>query len=139
MQVNRGIDMRILIAEDDQASARYMEGLMSRFGECVVTSDGEQAVTAFAAALNEARPFQLLCLDIMMPHKSGQEVLQEIRALEQQRGIKANQEAKVVMTTALGDVRSVMSAYKEGATAYVTKPIVPERMIETLRNLGISI
>ncbi|MHC1701242.1 MAG: response regulator [Humidesulfovibrio sp.] len=131
--------MRILIAEDDLASARYMEGLMSRYGECLVTSDGEQALAAFEAALDEGRPFQLVCLDIMMPHKNGQEALQGIRALEQQRGIKSSQEAKIVMTTALGDVRSVMGAYKEGATAYVTKPIVPERMFETLRNLGISI
>ena len=131
--------MRILIAEDDLASARYMEGLMARFGECLVTSDGEQAVAAFEAALDEGRPFQLVCLDIMMPHKTGQEALLDIRALEQRRGVHTAQEAKVVMTTALGDVRSVMGAYKEGATAYVTKPIVPERMFETLHNLGISL
>ena len=131
--------MRILIAEDDLASARYMEGLMARHGECLIVSDGEQAVAAFEAALDEGRPFQLVCLDIMMPQKSGQEALQEIRALEQQRGVKSSQETKVVMTTALGDVRSVMGAYKEGATAYVTKPIMPERMFETLRNLGISV
>ncbi len=131
--------MRILIAEDDLASARYLEGLMARYGECLVTSDGEQAVAAFQTAIGDGRPFQLVFLDIMMPHKTGQEALQEIRALEQKLGIKSNQETKVVMTTALGDVRSVMGAYKEGATAYVTKPIVPERMFETLRNLGISV
>jgi len=131
--------MRILIAEDDLASARYMEGLMDRYGESLITGDGVEAVAAFEAALDEGRPFQLVCLDIMMPHKSGQEVLQEIRASEQRRGITSDQEVKVVMTTALGDVRSVMGAYKEGATAYVTKPIVPERMFETLRNLGISV
>lgn len=131
--------MRILIAEDDQASARYMEGLMARYGECVVTSDGVQAVAAFEAALVEGRPFQVVCLDVMMPRKNGQEVLQEIRTSEQKRGINTAQEVKVVMTTALGDVRSVMGAYSEGATAYLTKPIVPERMFETLSNLGISI
>jgi len=130
--------MRILIAEDDLASARYMEGLMTRFGECLVASDGEQAVEAFAKALDEGRRFQLLCLDIMMPYKSGQEALQEIRALEAAHGVKSSQEVKVIMTTALGDVRTVMGAYKQGATAYVTKPIVPDRMFETLRNLGIS-
>lgn len=131
--------MRILIAEDDVASARYMEGLMARFGECLVASDGELAVEEFRKALEQGRPFQLLCLDIMMPHKSGQEALEEIRALEKAFGVKANQEAKVIMTTALGDVRTVVGAYKEGATAYVTKPIVPDRMFETLRNLGISV
>lgn len=131
--------MRILIAEDDLASARYMEGLMARFGECLVSSDGEQAVAEFKKALDEGRPFQLVCLDIMMPHMDGQDALQKIRALEKERGVKSSQEVKVIMTTALGDVRSVMGAYKDGATAYVTKPIVPERMFETLRNLGVSV
>ncbi|MBU1230717.1 MAG: response regulator [Proteobacteria bacterium] len=131
--------MRILIAEDDPASALYISGLMARYGECLVASDGAQAVDAFAAALDEGRPFQLLCLDIMMPVKSGQEVLQEIRALEFRRGVKCADEAKVVMVTALGDVRSVMGAYKLGATAYITKPIAPEHMFETLRTLGISV
>jgi len=131
--------MRILIAEDDLTSARYMEGLMARFGECQITSDGELAVEAFTAALDEGRPFQVVCLDVMMPNRNGQEALQQIRALEHERGVKSADEAKVVMTTALGDVRSVMGAYKEGATAYVTKPIMPERMFETLRSLGISV
>jgi two-component system chemotaxis response regulator CheY len=131
--------MRILIAEDDPTSARYMEGLMAHYGECLVASDGEQAVAAFEAAAAEGRPFQLVCLDIMMPKKSGQLVLREIRALEQKRGLKASQEVKVVMTTALGDVRTVMDSYKDGATAYVTKPIMPESMFEALRTLGISV
>lgn len=130
--------MRILIAEDDQTSAEYMLGLMGRYGECTVTRDGRQAVDAFAAAQAEGRPYQVLCLDIMMPVLGGQEVLLAIRALEKKLGVKPGQEAKVVMTTALGDVRSVMSAYREGATAYITKPIMPERMFETLKNLGIG-
>ncbi|MDQ7835861.1 MAG: response regulator [Humidesulfovibrio sp.] len=130
--------MRILIAEDDVASAQYMEGLMARFGDCHVVYDGEEAVSAFAAALEEGRPFQVVCLDIMMPQMNGQEALQQIRALELQAGVQNDHEAKVVMTTALGDVRSVMGAYKHGATAYVTKPILPEPFFETLRNLGIS-
>ena len=130
--------MRILIAEDDLASARYMQGLMGRFGECLVVGDGELAVAEFKKALDEENPFQLVCLDIMMPHMNGQEALQAIRNLEKERGVKSSHEVKVIMTTALGDVRTVMGAYKDGATAYITKPIVPERMFETLRNMGVS-
>lgn len=128
--------MRILIAEDDPTSARYMEGLLSRFGECVVVDDGDLALDAYQAALEENRPFQLICLDIMMPRKNGQEVLEDVRRLERERGVKPTGEVKVIMTTALGDVRSVVSAYKGGATAYITKPILTERLFETIRSLG---
>lgn len=128
--------MRILIAEDDSTSARYMSGLLARLGECVVAEDGELALAAYRKALQEGRPFQLICLDIMMPRKTGQEVLEEIRRIEQQAGGRPGQGVKIIMTTALGDMRSVMSAYKGGATAYITKPILTERLYETICSLG---
>ncbi len=130
--------MRILIAEDDPASARYLEGLLSRHGECAVVADGQEAVEAFERALDENRPFALVCLDIMMPRLDGQEALERIRAMESARGIKPAREVKVIMTTALGDVRTVMSAYKQGATAYVTKPIASQKLLETIRTLGLD-
>lgn len=128
--------MRILIAEDDSTSARYMSGLLARLGECVVAEDGEIALDAYNKAKEEGRPFQLICLDIMMPRRNGQEVLEEIRRQEQQNGVKPGQGVKIIMTTALGDMRSVMSAYKGGATAYITKPILTERLYETICSLG---
>lgn len=128
--------MRILIAEDDSASARYMSGLLARFGECAVAEDGELALAAYRLAQEEGRPFQLLCLDIMMPRRNGQEVLEEIRRLERLDGVKPGQGVKIIMTTALGDMRSVMSAYRGGATAYITKPILTERLYETICSLG---
>lgn len=131
--------MRILIAEDDTASARYMSGLLVRFGECVVCEDGEFALAAYRSALEEGRPFQLVCLDIMMPRKNGQEVLEEIRRLERQAGIRPGLGVKIIMTTAMGDMRSVMSAYRGGATAYITKPILTERLFETICSLGFEV
>lgn len=131
--------MRILIAEDDNASARYMSGLLSRFGECVVCEDGELALAAYRLALEEGRPFQLVCLDIMMPRMNGQEALEEIRRLERQNGALPGLGVKIIMTTALGDMRSVMSAYKGGATAYITKPILTERLYETICSLGFEV
>lgn len=131
--------MRILIAEDDSTSARYMSGLLSRFGECTVVDDGEMALAAYRAAVDEGRPYQLICLDIMMPRKNGQEVLEEIRSQEQVAGVRSGQGIKIIMTTALGDMRSVMSAYKGGATAYITKPILTERLYETIGSLGFEV
>ena len=131
--------MRILIAEDDNTSARYMSGLLARFGECTVVEDGELALAAYAAAVEEGKPYQLICLDIMMPRKNGQEVLEAIRSQELTEGIKPGQGVKIIMTTALGDMRSVMSAYKGGATAYITKPILTERLYETICSLGFEV
>lgn len=131
--------MRILIAEDDATSAQYMAGLLARFGECQVTGDGESALAAYRAAKREGRPFDFICLDIMMPRRDGQEVLAAIRTEEAHEGLDAAKGVKIIMTTALGDVRSVMDAYKGGATAYVTKPILTERLYETMCSLGFEV
>lgn len=131
--------LRILLAEDDQTSSRYLSGLLRRFGECTAVEDGEQALVAFLAAQAEGRPFDLVCLDIMMPRKNGQETLEAIRAHELEQGLDPGAGVKIIMTTALGDVHSVMSAYRGGATAYITKPILTERLYETMASLGFEI
>ena len=46
--------MKILLAEDDFASRKFMDKQLSRYGECDVMVDGEEAVDAFMMAL-EAR------------------------------------------------------------------------------------
>jgi len=137
--VLKGDAMRILIAEDDSTSAQYMSGLLTRFGECTVVEDGELALAAYHAARAEGRPYEFICLDIMMPRMNGQEVLEEIRRGEAEAGVASGSGVKIVMTTALGDVRSVMSAYKGGATAYITKPILTERLFETMCSLGFEV
>lgn len=131
--------MRILIAEDDNTSARYMAGLLGRFGECTVVEDGELALKAYRTARDEGRPYEFICLDIMMPRMDGQEVLEAIRREEETAGLDPGKGVKIVMTTALGDVRSVMSAYKGGATAYITKPVLTERLYETMGSLGFEV
>ena len=99
--------MRILIAEDDYASRRFMQNFLSRYGECDVTVDGKEALDAFLMALEEKEPYDLICLDIMMPLLDGYEVLRAIREKEKEEQISEEEESKVIMTTALGDSRTV--------------------------------
>jgi two-component system chemotaxis response regulator CheY len=130
--------MRILIAEDDCASARYMSGLLARFGECVLAEDGELALAAYCLALEEGRPFQLLCLDIMMPRRTGRRCLRRSAGWSGWPG-EAGPGCQDHHDQALGDMRSVMSAYRGGATAYITKPILTERLYETICSLGFEV
>lgn len=71
--------MRILLAEDDFASRKFMDKFLSRYGECEITVDGEEAVDAFMMALEDDEPYDLICLDIMMPVMDGFETARRIR------------------------------------------------------------
>lgn len=130
--------MRTLIVEDDQLSQRFLQKTLGELGECVVVENGVQALEAFTAGLENTDPFDLVCLDIMMPEMDGQEALTRIRDLEKKRGIHPRDEAKVIMTTALSDPRNVVEAYyKGGATAYLAKPIDKAVLLDTVRDLGL--
>ncbi|HBR06758.1 MAG TPA: response regulator, partial [Desulfovibrio sp.] len=64
--------MNILIAEDDFTSRRLLQNILAPYGESMITVNGEEAVEAFTLALEQGRPFDLVCMDIMMPVMDGQ-------------------------------------------------------------------
>lgn len=130
--------MRILIVEDDFIARRILKEILSTYGDCDIVVDGEEAIQAFRLAWEDGNPYDLICMDIMMPNINGQEALKEIRDIEKQIGIKSTEEVKVVMITALDDPKSVIHAYyKGGATSYIVKPVERDKLLEELRLLGL--
>jgi two-component system chemotaxis response regulator CheY len=88
-------------------------------------------------AMKEKKPYDLICLDIMMPNVDGVKVLKIIRQLEEQNSIASNERCKVIMTTALADTQFVQNAFKIGCDAYAVKPIDTERLVEVMQKLGL--
>lgn len=130
--------MRFLVVEDDFTSRKLLQKILSPYGEVDVAVNGQESLDAFTTALEEGNPYELVCMDIMMPEMDGQEALKKIREVEKQRGIPGSQEVKVIMTTALDDPKNVVEAYyKGGATSYVPKPIDRQLFLQLLRNIGI--
>lgn len=129
--------MKILIAEDDFASRKFMLRLLQQYGDCDVTVDGEEAIEAFQMALEDEEPYDLVCLDIMMPGVDGYEALKQIRKIEAEEQIPEDKQAKIIMTTALNDGRNVMKAFSLGCVAYAGKPIDKEKFENELRKLGL--
>ena len=60
-----------------------------------------------------------------------------IRNLEKERNIPKEQEAKVIMTTALNDEKNVKMAFELGCTIYSGKPIDQNRFEQALKKLGL--
>ena len=126
--------MKTLIVEDDFTSRLLLQELLKSYGPCHIAVNGKEAVEATADAL-EDEPYDLICLDIMMPEMDGQEALRRIREQEGARGTLSSHGAKIVMTTALGDIKNVMAAYQSLCDGYLTKPIQKAKLLEELRKL----
>ena len=128
--------MRILIAEDDFASRKAILKFLSAYGECDVTVDGMEAIDAFMMALEEEDPYDLICLDVMMPGMDGYQALKNIRDIEREHNVDPADQAKVIMTTALNEEKNVKKAFELGCTVYCAKPIDLEKLKGMLEKLG---
>lgn len=129
--------MKILLAEDDYATRKFMTSFLSKYGECDVVVDGMEAVDAFLMALEDDEPYDLVCLDIMMPVMDGYQALMSIRNLEQDHDIAEADQVKVIMTTALNEEENVKMAFDLGCSVYSGKPINQEKFEQALTKLGL--
>lgn len=129
--------MRILIAEDDFTSRKVILKFLSVYGECDVTVDGMEAIDAFMMALEEGDPYDLICLDVMMPVMDGYQALKSIRDIEKERNIPEDKKTKIIMTTALNEEKNVKKAFELGCTVYCAKPIDMGKLKSTLEKLNL--
>ncbi|KZL92332.1 response regulator [Clostridium magnum] len=128
--------MRILIAEDDLASRTFMQKFLSGYGECDITIDGIEAVEAFIMALDSNEPYDLICLDVMMPKVDGIKALKAIRDIESVRHIDSSKRSKIIVATALANVEYIKSSLATRLEAYISKPIDILEMERVMRQIG---
>lgn len=127
---------RILIVEDDMVSRKFLSKFLSRYGDCDLVVDGLEAIDAYLMAMKEDFPYDLICLDVMMPKIDGIKVLKTIRDLEKQNDLAENERSKIIMTTVLGETQIVQSAFDYGCNAYASKPIDIGKLTEVLAKIG---
>lgn len=112
---------RILIAEDEPGIASFLEkGLRAEGFSTYVARDGPSAISA----ARDDR-FDLLILDLGLPGKDGQEVLEEIR----NRG----ERLPVIILTARKSIQDKVAGLEGGADDYVTKPFSFQEVLARVR------
>lgn len=130
--------MRTLIVEDDFVARSILKNSLSPYSDCDIAVDGEEALQAFNLAWEENKPYDLICLDIMMPKMDGQAALKKIREHEDLLSIHKSKVVKVIMITALSDPKNVVEAYhRGGAASYLVKPIDRSKLIQEIKNFGL--
>ncbi len=121
--------MRILVVEDDLTTREMMAGMLSEYGEIETAENGKEGVDSFCSAVEKKQPYDLICLDILMPEMDGQEALKLIREKEKSLGVSMEEEVKIIMTTTVDTADEVSKAYyMGGCTSYLIKPVEKKKL-----------
>lgn len=126
--------MKTLIVEDDFTSRLVLQTFLSRYGDCHIAVNGWEAVQAFRAALGEGKPYDLICMDIMMPEMDGREAVKHLRELEDAQGMCSSSGVKIIMTTAVDDVKEVKQCFQELCDDYLVKPIDLRALLQKVKS-----
>lgn len=128
--------MKSLVVEDDFLARALLLSILSEYGECHVAVNGKEAVLAVKSALEQKKPYDVMCLDILMPVLDGQKALLEIRKVEKSYDIMETKGVKVLMVTALEDFENIVQAFEGGhCEGYLTKPLNREKLLDHLLEL----
>ncbi|MDD3014322.1 MAG: response regulator [Candidatus Gastranaerophilales bacterium] len=129
--------MKSLVVDDDFTCRRILQAYLSKFGECHIAVNGQEALDAFKASLDDNEPYDVITLDIMMPEMNGHEVLKKIREIEDKNGKFGIESVKIIMTTALDDSENIKHAFREQCEAYLVKPIDRQKLMDKLSEFGL--
>jgi two-component system chemotaxis response regulator CheY len=111
----------VLIVDDNDIMRSILRGIL-RSHEYNVVGEARNGNTAVDMA-ERLKP-DIICLDVMMPEKSGLEALIEIKA--------ARPEVHIVMVTGNADPDTVQESIMNGAAGFIVKPFNAARVLDTL-------
>ena len=108
--------MKILVVDDEAIQRELLRGFLENLGhEVFEAQDGEQAIAIF-----REEPIDLVLLDQKMPGMSGEETLEQLKAI--------NPMPRCIMITAYGTVGTAVNVMKLGADDFLEKPVDLERL-----------
>jgi len=120
---------RILVIDDDLDLLQLLETILVREGHTVLAASGwAEAVSQLNDAARENVEFDVVFLDLMMPERSGFDVLRSLKVI-------LFPLPPIVVLTALDDIEHAVKALELGATKYMTKPVARDKLVETVRDI----
>ncbi|MEN4904303.1 ATP-binding protein [Luteimonas sp. TWI1437] len=120
--------LRVLVADDQSANLMVLRRLLERAGHRpLLVDDGEAVLDAL-----ERERFDAVITDLHMPGADGLDILRQTRVIEAGSGRRT----PFIVLTADATAEAQENCRRAGAFAYLTKPVVIERLLETLAEIA---
>lgn len=131
--------VKCLVVDDDELGRELIIHYLDGVAECDMASNGALAVEMFRDAFELGNPYGLMILDIVMPEMDGHTAAKEIRQIEKEWGVPTNGGVTIIVLSSLNTPGDVIQAYVSArSAAHLLKPVQPEKLLATLKKLGIA-
>ena len=111
---------RILIIDDDTDMCYLLSRFLQRKGfDTDIATNGSKGILKFKES-----KFDLVLCDFRLGDKEGTEVLKEIKEIQHN--------AMVIIITAYSDIKTAVAIIKQGAYDYITKPLIPDEVLNLI-------
>jgi len=132
------LPFRCLVVDDDQLSREMVVSMLGGIGKCDQACNGREAIEAFLAAQADGDPYVLIVLDILMPEMDGHEAAKAIRGYEQAAGIPPDKGVVIIVLSCLNTPKDIVQSYISAqSAAHLIKPVKPEKLLKSLKQLGL--
>jgi two-component system sensor histidine kinase RpfC len=119
--------LRVLVADDQPANRLVLQRLLERAGHTAVfAEDGEQALERL-----EEEGIDAAIVDLHMPVLGGLDVIKQARVMQ-----AGGPRTPILVLSADATVDAVRDAESAGAYAFLTKPVVASRLLESLADIA---
>jgi DNA-binding NarL/FixJ family response regulator len=115
--------LNVLVADDHSVVRRGVRAILSEAFPGIVIGEADSGLEAVAKGL--AEPWDVVLLDITMPHGNGVQVLRTLH--------RAKPDLRIIMLSMLNDSHFVARCLAEGASGYITKEKAPEELVTAIK------
>ncbi len=127
--------MKILIIDDEIAALTKMKVLLLAYGDCLLSTNGAQAIKLCEKSISEGVYFDLITIDIHIGDENGNELMEKIIELEENAQVPP---AKKIMITAMGTAENLVLSHAKGCDAFLVKPVKRDALSLKMSSLGFT-
>ena len=127
--------MKTLVIDAEEAIKQSICGVFANNGTCDGATDGQMGLDLLKQAFKLKQPYTLVILDIVLPEVDGHTIIKRIREWELEQGVDPLNESKILVVSRRRDEPTILKAFRNGATGWISKPVAVEEIIHKLNNL----
>ena len=128
--------MKTLVIDAEEAIKQSICGIFVENGVCDGAGDGLMGLELLKQAFSINQPYRVVVLDIVLPKVDGHTIIKKIRQWELEKGIDPLNEATILVVSRRRDEPTILKAFRNGATGWISKPVAIEEIVNKLNNLN---